>query len=151
MLYLCYSHHVPMLRPYGSRNAHLGDSTAPSSKIPLDFHFLNCDVAKYIISKNGENLKYKNGQPTDLFIHAKDCEKCNGARIPVIEKIESLHTIEFQNKELLRQFRQWKKNNHPSESDESAIKILCDYYKYAYYTMRPEWIAYKNKYGELKK
>lgn len=140
-----------MLRPYGSRNAHLGVEGQLSSKIPLDFHFLNCSVAQYIISKNGENLTYRNGKPTELFLHAKDCEKCTARPISIEEKIESLYTIEFNDKSLLRRFRQWKQKNHPSESDESAIKILCDYYEYAYFTMRPEWIAYRNKYGELKK
>lgn len=148
---------MPVLRPYGERNAHLG--TAPGRNVNQmeNFDFRFCDVAKYIISElqnNEEILRFRNGRPSALYKHAVGCKKCNGATIHNADRIsdpaikDGYIKIELK---ILAQFGKWIKRYYPESNESNALFLLMEYYDYAYFTMRPEWIAYKQRYGDLKK
>lgn len=154
---LYHYHLMPVLRPYGERNAHLGKMSPPSRSATENFDFRFCDVAKFIIEKlqdGAETLRFRNGKPTHLFLHAVDCERCNGANIHnagTISDPRITHGYIKIELAILKDFGKWIRKNHPEGTESTAISLMMKYFDYAYNTMRPELIAYKNKYGELKK
>lgn len=97
---------MPLLRPYGERNAHLGTSTSKNLQISQNFDFDNCEIAKYLIRRdNSQALKNRNGTPTELAIHAKDCENCK-----------------FGSKELIKEKHQHK--TRMLEFDDDIVSLM---------------------------
>lgn len=141
---------MPVLRPYSGRGAHLGTSTVPARE--KTFHFDNCKVAQYIISENenSESLVYRNGKPTKLYLHAVNCQDCAVEIDPAKKQPDEKYKIYKFSLDHAKKFDRWIRYNHPECEPDQALKLLLDYYDYAYKTMRPELIRYKQKYGELK-
>lgn len=136
MLQSCYHHDVPVLRPYGQRNAHLGTtSTDLSSAVNDIFDFTTCKVAQYIIKKeNSKNLKNRNGTPTELAIHAKDCDEC---KISIREKTIEPTNHKYKTKilecdaDIIQKLEWWIKKNAPSQRHDQAILLLIQYFEFA--------------------
>lgn len=113
---------MPLLRPYGDRNAHLGTSTPEISQKTSFFHFDKCDVALYIISKNGENLQYRNGVPTELALHSIKCEKCLGRRE---ESKTAQEFISVQiHQDLLKDLNAWFKKEFPNQKFDQCLLLM---------------------------
>lgn len=136
MLKSCYSHDVPVLRPYGQRNAHLGTTSTglPSAANDI-FDFTNCKVATYIIKKyESESLKNRNGSPTELAIHAKDCDEC---KISIREKTIEPTNHKYKTKilecdaDIIQKLEWWIKKNAPSQRHDQAILLLIQYFEFA--------------------
>lgn len=120
---------MPLLRPYGQRNAHLGTVPSKISQNLQNFDFTNCLVAKYLIRRdNSDALKNRNGTPTELAIHAKDCEDCKfGAKeLKEVKETERRHKtrmIEFD-EDIARMMERLRDKNFPLQKLDQMFLLI---------------------------
>lgn len=145
---------VPLLRPYSSHGVHLGIQEPSISKKSQNFNFFNCDVARYLIARDGsESLTKRNGRRTELGEHCSTCSKCLQTEeiqsAPSIPDYVEIRLSKDQHARLIK----WVRRNHPECINNlgEAIRLSCEYHDYAYFTIMPEYRMYQLKYGELKK
>lgn len=124
---------MPVLRPYGDRNAHLGKRTHLDYENTKNYEFENCEVAQFILENNPklrpDKIVFKNGTLTELGKHAVNCDKCKSPRLFLLESgnqssIEMVESVEYTNR-ILDALDKWRKKNAPTQDLEQCVYLMA--------------------------
>jgi hypothetical protein len=133
----CYTHAMPMLRPYPHHDGLSSASTPPNSQKTQILQLEKCAVAQFLIeeTKNfSHKLKYKsNGKFTKLGKHVIQCSICRNEDITIESRekiVENSMMIEIE-LGVLNLLKKWKSQTGHNGTHSQAIQLLIDYYNFA--------------------